>query len=55
MARKALVEFLAREALLLGGGDDAPLVDQGGGAVMIECGYAEQAHRSQARLRPIMM
>src|SRR3954471_15165603 len=50
-AGKALVEFLARKALLLRGGDHAPILDQRGGAVVIEGGDSEQAHVRSAAAR----
>src|ERR1700756_1653890 len=45
--RKRRVMFLAREALLLSGRDDKAVLDQRGGAVVIERGDAEDAHSSQ--------
>ena len=37
--------MLAREALLLGGRDDATVLDEGGRAVVVERGEAENAFR----------
>ena len=37
--------LLAGEAFLLGGGDDAAVLDQRRGAVVVEGGNAENAHR----------
>src|SRR5262249_53641425 len=42
--RVAGIEFLAREALLLGGGNDAAVLDERSGTVMVECRDAEDAH-----------
>src|SRR5262245_45990053 len=44
MMREAGVVLLAREALLLGGRDDAAMLDEGGRAVVIECRESENAH-----------
>ena len=46
MARKAFVEFLAREALLLRRGDDAAVDEKAGGGVVIVGGKSENADRS---------
>src|SRR4029450_5309473 len=42
--REARIVLLAREALLLRGADEMAVLDQRGGAVMIESRYAEHAH-----------
>ena len=42
--RKAGVVLLAREPLLLGGREDRTVLDEDGGAVVIEGGNAEDAH-----------
>src|SRR5262245_40285156 len=42
--REAGIVLLAREALLLGGRDDAAVLDEGGCAVVIECREPENAH-----------
>ena len=44
---KAGVLLLAREALLLRGGHDAAVDQKRSGAVVIECGDAEDAHPAQ--------
>lgn len=44
MAREPRVMLLTSEALFLGGGDDASILDQRGGAVVIERRQAENAH-----------
>ena len=42
--------LLAREALFLRGGENPPVLDQGGGAVVIERRDAEDAHGSENRV-----
>jgi hypothetical protein len=54
MTRKAFVEFLAREALLLRRGHDVAILDQRGGAVVVERGDTEEPHDRYRRFRPIM-
>src|SRR5262245_22697080 len=44
MMREAGIVLLAREALLLGGRDDAAVLDESGRAVVIECRESENAH-----------
>ena len=44
MGGKASVVLLAGEALLLRGGHNLPIVDEGRRAVVIKCGDPEQAH-----------
>src|SRR5262245_11672689 len=44
MVREAGIVLLAREALLLGGRDDAAVLDQGGRAVVVERREPENAH-----------
>src|SRR5262245_65278783 len=44
MMREAGIVLLAREALLLGRRDDATILDEGGRAIVVECGEAENAH-----------
>ncbi len=45
----AAVVFLAREPLFLGGRDDASVLDQRRGAVVIERGNAENTHAPPLR------
>ena len=51
--REVLVVFLAGEALLLAGGHDDAVPEQGGGRVVVEAGDPEDVHaRTGAGLRP---
>ena len=50
VVREGRVVLLAGEALLLRGGDDAAVLDQRRGAVVIEGGNPEDAHRLRIRL-----
>jgi len=47
--RKGLVVALSREALLLGGGHDAPVVQQAGGRVVVIGGDTQDEHLERAR------
>src|SRR5262249_34184454 len=49
--REGGVVFLAREALLLGCSEDAPVLDQRRGAVVIEGRYAKNASASHPPVR----
>jgi hypothetical protein len=44
LMRKAFVELLAREAFLMGRGDDFAVADESGGAIMVICGDPKNAH-----------
>ncbi len=46
--REVEVVLLAREALFLGGRDDAPVLDEAGGAVVVESGDSENVHLFRA-------
>ncbi len=52
VARKARVVLAPAEALLLRGGDDAPVLDQRRGAVVVEGGNSEDSHRGGTRWGP---